>query len=140
MASLFHWLLCCLCISNILLIISNMVESLGALEVLAIIMTTMIMIMIMIFTDDDSVHVDNVDNGATAMVSMVMLMMVSMMMTIQVEMPGYLIFLPAFFVSSHVFLSTTVLITVAITIERYQVIITMYVAIIITREGFILKL
>ena len=83
------------------------------------------------------------------MVSMVMLMMVSMammvsmmitMVTIQVEMPGYLIFLPAFFVSSHVFLSTTVLITVAITIERYQVIITMYVAIIITREGFILKL
>ena len=46
MASLFHWLLCCLCISNILLIISNMVESLGALEVLAIIMMTMIMIMI----------------------------------------------------------------------------------------------
>ena len=124
MASLFHWLLCCLCISNILLIISNMVESLGALEVLAIIMTTMIMIMIMIFTDDDSVHVDYIDNGATVMVSMVMLMMVSMMMTmvkLQVEMPGYLIFLPAFFVSSHVFLSTTVLITVAITIERYQV-------------------
>ena len=46
MASLFHWLLCCLCISNILLIISNMVESLGALEVLTIIMMTMIMIMI----------------------------------------------------------------------------------------------
>ena len=34
MASLFHWLLCSLCISNILLIVSNMLESLGALEVM----------------------------------------------------------------------------------------------------------
>ena len=70
MASLFHWLLCCLCISNILLIISNMVESLGALEVLAIIMMTMIMIMIynepaatasVDGNDDDVVNDD--DNG-----------------------------------------------------------------------------
>ena len=86
MASLFHWLLCCLCISNILLIISNMVESLGALEVI-LFMITIMMLMIMM----------------------------------QVRMPGYLIIFPAFFVSSHVFLSTTVMITVAITIERYQV-------------------
>ena len=34
MASPFHWLLSCLCISNILLIVSNMLESLGALEVI----------------------------------------------------------------------------------------------------------
>ena len=34
MTSLFHWLLCSLCISNILLIVSNMLESLGALEVI----------------------------------------------------------------------------------------------------------
>ena len=40
---------------------------------------------------------------------------------IQVELPGFLVLLPIFFVSSHVFLSITVLITVAITIERYQV-------------------
>ena len=52
--------------------------------------------------------------------------MVSPMVLIKVEMPGYLILLPAFFVSSHVFLSTTVLITVAITIERYQVFVLIY--------------
>ena len=57
------------------------------------------------------------------MVSIMMIMMVQIITQIQVEMPGYLILLPAFFVSSHVFLSTTVLITVAITIERYQVVI-----------------
>ena len=101
MASLFHWLLCCLCISNILLILSNMVESLGALEV-AIIIIIMVYKAIMM-----------------AMVSTTMMTMV----IIKVEVPGYLILLPAFFVSSHVFLSTTVLITVAITIERYQVVI-----------------
>ena len=44
-----------------------------------------------------------------------------MIQKLQVELPGYLALLPIFFVSSHVFLSTTVLITVAITIERYQV-------------------
>ena len=48
----------------------------------------------------------------------------------QIEVPGYLVLLPVFFVSSHVFLSTTVLITVAITIERYQVVI---VNVIVTR-------
>ena len=101
MASLFHWLLCCLCISNILLILSNMVESLGALEV-AIMMTMVSMTMM------------TLEMVSTTMMTMVI---------IKVEMPGYLILLPAFFVSSHVFLSTTVLITVAITIERYQVVI-----------------
>ena len=99
MASLFHWLLCCLCISNILLILSNMVESLGALEVAIIIIMNKAIMMAMV---------------STTMMTMVI---------IKVEMPGYLILLPAFFVSSHVFLSTTVLITVAITIERYQVVI-----------------
>ena len=99
MASLFHWLLCCLCISNILLILSNMVESLGALEVAIIIIM-----------------------NTTIMMTMVSTRMMTMVIT-KVEMPGYLILLPAVIVSSHVFLSTTVLITVAITIERYQVVI-----------------
>ena len=44
MASPFHWLLSCLCISNILLIVSNMLESLGALEV--------VMKMLIVFTFD----------------------------------------------------------------------------------------
>ena len=111
MASLFHWLLCCLCISNILLILSNMVESLGALEV-AIMMTMVSMTMMTL----------EMVSTTMMMLEMVSTTMMTMVI-IKVEMPGYLILLPAFFVSSHVFLSTTVLITVAITIERYQVVI-----------------
>ena len=70
MASLFHWLLCCLCISNILLILSNMVESLGALEVVMLsMMLIMVMFMIImgriISSDDDAAALT-----ATAMVSM----------------------------------------------------------------------
>ena len=107
MASLFHWLLCCLCISNILLILSNMVESLGALEVAIIIIMNTTIMMTMV---------------STTMMTMVSTRMMTMVIT-KVEMPGYLILLPAVIVSSHVFLSTTVLITVAITIERYQVVI-----------------
>ena len=94
-----------------------------------VVMVIMVMLMIImgriISSDDDA----DTALTATAMVSMMMLMvsmmmlMVQMITQIQVEMPGYLILLPAFFVSSHVFLSTTVLITVAITIERYQVVI-----------------
>ena len=87
-----------------------------------VVMVIMVMLMIImgriISSDDDA----DTALTATAMVSMMMLM-VQMITQIQVEMPGYLILLPAFFVSSHVFLSTTVLITVAITIERYQVVI-----------------
>ena len=99
MASLFHWLLCSLCIANILFIVSNMLESLGALEVMWMRM--------------------NLDQ--TRRLALFCANEAQMIQKLQVELPGYLALLPIFFVSSHVFLSTTVLITVAITIERYQV-------------------
>ena len=99
MTSLFHWLLCSLCISNILLIVSNMLESLGALEVMWMRMNLEQLRRLALFCANEA----------------------QMIQKLQVELPGYLALLPIFFVSSHVFLSTTVLITVAITIERYQV-------------------
>ena len=99
MASLFHWLLCSLCISNILLIVSNMLESLGALQVMWMRMNLDQLRRLALFCANEA----------------------QMIQKLQVELPGYLALLPIFFVSSHVFLSTTVLITVAITIERYQV-------------------